>query len=81
MMTVQTVRSVQLTWKPQKATHGKPRRQHVAAPRGDMCQAVLDVWTTNWANPEVTRVTTVRVTRGMGDVSSGHGRMTETVRR
>jgi hypothetical protein len=40
------------------------------APGSDMWQADLDIWAYNWTYPEVTRVTTERVTRGMGDVSS-----------
>jgi hypothetical protein len=46
-----------------------PYRRHVAAPGDDTCQADLDVWAYSWTYPEVTRVTTERVTRGTGDVS------------
>jgi hypothetical protein len=42
----------------------------VAAPGDDTCQADLGVRAYNWTYPEVTRVTTVRVTRGTDDVSS-----------
>jgi hypothetical protein len=42
----------------------------VASPESDMWQADLDVRAYNWTYPEVTRVTTVRVTHGMDDVSS-----------
>jgi hypothetical protein len=42
----------------------------VVAPGGDTCQADLDVWIASWANPEVKRVTTIRVTRGTGDISN-----------
>jgi hypothetical protein len=47
-----------------------PYRRHMAAPRDDTCQADLDVWVYSWTNPEVTRVTTERVTRDTSDVSS-----------
>jgi hypothetical protein len=43
-----------------------PYRQHVVALGDDTCQADLDVWAYSWTYPEVTRVTTIRVTRGMG---------------
>jgi hypothetical protein len=46
-----------------------PYRRHVAAPGDDTCQAVLGVRAYNWTYLEVTRVTTVRVTRGTGDVN------------
>jgi hypothetical protein len=36
----------------------------------DTWQADLDIWAYGWTYPEVTRVTTVRVTRGTDDVSS-----------
>jgi hypothetical protein len=42
----------------------------VAAPGADMCQADLAILARSWTNPEVTRVTTGRVTHGTGDVSS-----------
>jgi hypothetical protein len=38
----------------------------VAAPGDDTCQADLGVRAYSWTYPEVTRVTTVRVTRGTG---------------
>jgi hypothetical protein len=47
-----------------------PYRRHVTTPGSDMWQVDLDVWRYSWTNPEVTRVTTKRVTRGTGDVSS-----------
>jgi hypothetical protein len=40
------------------------RTGHVAAPECDMCQADLAFLVRSWTNPEVTRVTTERVTRG-----------------
>jgi hypothetical protein len=43
---------------------------NVAASGDDMWQAYLDIWAYGWTNPEVTHVTTVRVTRGTDDVSS-----------
>jgi hypothetical protein len=43
---------------------------HMAAPGADTCQADLDFLVYGWTNPEVTRVTTGRVTHGTGDVSS-----------
>jgi hypothetical protein len=42
----------------------------VAAPGDDTCQVDLGVRAYSWTYPEVTRVTTERVTRGMGDISS-----------
>jgi hypothetical protein len=42
----------------------------MAALGDDTWQADLDIWAYGWTNVEVTRVTTERVTRGMGDVSS-----------
>jgi hypothetical protein len=39
---------------------------HVAASGSDTCQADLAFWAYGWTNPEVTRVTTGRVTRGTG---------------
>jgi hypothetical protein len=36
----------------------------VAASECDTWQAEMDIWTYGWANTEVTRVTTDRVTRG-----------------
>jgi hypothetical protein len=41
----------------------------VVAPGGDTCQEDLGVWADSWTNPEVTCVTTVRVTRGTDDIS------------
>jgi hypothetical protein len=55
-------RSIQDTW--------QVRTGHVVAPGDDTCQADLDFLAYGWTNPEVTRVTTGRVTRGTGDVSS-----------
>jgi hypothetical protein len=57
-----TGQSVQDTW--------QVRTGHVAAPGSDMCQADLAFLVYGWTNPEVTRVTTGRVTRGTDDVSS-----------
>jgi hypothetical protein len=42
------------------------RTGHVAASGSDTCQADLAFWAYGWTNPEVTRVTTGRVTHGMG---------------
>jgi hypothetical protein len=42
------------------------RTGHVAASGSDTCQADLAFWAYGWTNPEVTHVTTGRVTRGMG---------------
>jgi hypothetical protein len=42
----------------------------VAAPGDDTWQADLDIWAYGWTNAKVTHVTTERVTRGIGDVSS-----------
>jgi hypothetical protein len=46
-----------------------PYRGHVEAPRSDTWQEDLVDLGASWANPEVTRVTTRRVTRGTGDIS------------
>jgi hypothetical protein len=40
-MTVQSVQSVQLTWKSQEVTCGNSRRKHMAAPGGDTWQVDL----------------------------------------
>jgi hypothetical protein len=45
------------------------RTGHMASPGDDMCQAKLEFLAYGWTNPEVTRVTTGRVTRGIGDVN------------
>ena len=49
----------------------------MAALEGDTCQADLAFSARSWTNPEVTRVTTGRVTRGMvtsaGDVAGLRG--------
>ena len=42
------------------------RTGHVVAPGCDTCHAFLDFSAYDLANPEVTRVTIGRVTRGMG---------------
>jgi hypothetical protein len=42
----------------------------VVAPGDDMCQEYLGIQAYSWTYPEVTRVTTERVTRGMGDVNN-----------
>jgi hypothetical protein len=57
------------TWQVRTMTRGRFRTGHVAAPEGDTCQADLTFSTCSWTNPEVTRVTTGRVT---------HGRVTST---
>jgi hypothetical protein len=41
-----------------------PYRRHMAAPRGDMCQEDLIDLAYGWTYPEVTCVTTERVTHG-----------------
>jgi hypothetical protein len=64
MLTVQTVRSVQLTW--QLPGGDMWQLQEVTRGRRDL----VDLRAYSWTNPEVTRVTTVRVTRGTDDVSS-----------
>jgi hypothetical protein len=46
----------------QKVTRGSPE--------GDTCQADLGIRAYSWTYPEVTRVTTVRVTCGTGDIIS-----------
>jgi hypothetical protein len=61
-----TCQSVQLTWQVRTLTRGRFRMGHVAAPERDTWQAVLAFMAYDWTNPEVTRVTTGRVTRGTG---------------
>jgi hypothetical protein len=56
--------SVQLTWQVRTLTRGRFRTGHVVAPGSATCQADLALLASSWANPEVTRVTTGRVTRG-----------------
>jgi hypothetical protein len=46
-----------------------PYRRHVVALGSDTWQADLDISVYGWTYPEVTRVTTRRVTRGMNDVA------------
>jgi hypothetical protein len=58
------------TWQVPYMTRGRFRTGHVAAPGSDTCQADLALLAYDWTNPEVTRVTTGRVTHGMGDVSN-----------
>jgi hypothetical protein len=58
------------TWQVRTTTRGRFRTGHVAAPGSDTCQADLAFLAYGWTNPEVTRVTTGRVTRGRDDVSS-----------
>jgi hypothetical protein len=45
-------------------------RQHVETPGDDMYQEDVHVRAYSWTYPEVTCVTTERVTRGMGDIIS-----------
>jgi hypothetical protein len=45
-------------------TRGRFRTRHMAAPGSATCQADLAFLARSWTNPEVTRVTTRRVTRG-----------------
>jgi hypothetical protein len=45
-------------------TRGRFRTGHVAAPEGNTCQDDLAFLVCSWTNPEVTCVTTERVTRG-----------------
>jgi hypothetical protein len=56
--------SVQLTWRLQKVTRGRPYGGHVASPGRDTCQVDLALLAYGWTSTEVTRVTTHRVTRG-----------------
>jgi hypothetical protein len=71
LLTVQSVQSVRtLTWQVRTATRGRSIQGHVAAPGSDTWHADLVDLAYGWTNPEVTRVTTERVTRGTGDVSS-----------
>ena len=56
-----TGQSVQDTW--------QVRTGHVAAPGADTCQEDLALLAYGWTNPEVTCVTTERVTHGTNDVS------------
>jgi hypothetical protein len=76
LLTVQSVQSVRtLTWH----VHTLMWQVHtgdVAASGSDTWQADLDIWAYSWTYPEVTRVTTGRVTRGTDDVSSLRVRMT-----
>jgi hypothetical protein len=59
-------------------TCGRFRTGHVAAPEGDTCQADLAFSARSWTNPEVTCVTTERVTHGRvtsaADVAGLRGR-------
>jgi hypothetical protein len=61
-------------------TCGRFHTGHVAAPERDTCQADLAFLARSWTNPEVTRVTTERVTRGRvtsaADVAGLRGMMT-----
>jgi hypothetical protein len=67
LLTVQSVQSVRmLTWHIHTCDMWQVHTRHVAAPEHDMCQAVLAFSAYGWTNPEVTRVTTGRVTCGMG---------------
>jgi hypothetical protein len=52
------------TWQVRMKTRGKSVRRHVAASGSDTCQADLAFSACSWTNPEVTRVTTERVTHG-----------------
>jgi hypothetical protein len=45
-------------------TRGRFCTGHVAAPEGDTCHADLAFLARSWTNPEVTHVTTERVTHG-----------------
>jgi hypothetical protein len=67
LLTVQSVQSVRmLTWHVHMCDTWQVRIRHVASPEHDTCQADLAFWAYDSTNPEVTRVTTGRVTRGMG---------------
>jgi hypothetical protein len=65
-------------WQVRTMTRGRFRTGHVAASEGDTCQADLAFSAYSWTNPEVTRVTTERVTCGRvtsaADVVGLHGR-------
>jgi hypothetical protein len=49
-----------------QVTRGSTRRRHMVASGSDTCQADLALLGYDWTNPEVTSVTTERVTRGTG---------------
>jgi hypothetical protein len=67
LLTVQSVQSVRmLTWHVHTCNTWQVRTGHMVSPEHDTCQADLAFWAYNSTNPEVTRVTTRRVTRGMG---------------
>jgi hypothetical protein len=70
MLTMQYVQSVRmLTWQVRTATCGRSIQRHVVAPGNDTWHADLVDLAYGWTYPEVTHVTTERVTRGTGDVS------------
>jgi hypothetical protein len=56
-----------------------PYRGHVVAPGSDTCQVDLVNLAYGWTYPEVTRVTTERVTRGTGDVARMTWKVTRQV--
>ena len=67
LLTVQFVQSVRmLTWHVRMCDTWQVCTGHVASPERDTCHAVLAFSVYGWTNPKVTRVTTGRVTRGMG---------------
>jgi hypothetical protein len=69
LLTVQSVQSIRMmTWHVHTLTW-QVRTGDVVNPEGDTCQADLDIWAYSWTYPEVTRVTTGRVTCGTDDVS------------
>jgi hypothetical protein len=76
MLTVQSVQSVRtltwhvrtLTWQVRTDDTWQVRTGDVAASGSDTWQADLDILAYGWTYPEVTRVTTGRVTRGTDDV-------------
>jgi hypothetical protein len=54
------------TWHVRTCDTWQVHTGHMAASGSDTCQSVLAFWAYGWTNPEVTRVTTGRVTRGTG---------------
>jgi hypothetical protein len=75
MQSVQSVRMLTWhvhtteTWQVHTATHGRSIQKHVVTPGSDTWHAVLVDLAYGWTNPEVTHVTTKRVTCGTGDMA------------
>jgi hypothetical protein len=67
LLTVQSVQSVRmLTWHVRTCDTWQVCIGHMVSLERDTCQAVLAFSVYGWTNPEVTRVTTGRVTCGTG---------------